>query len=109
MKETDHPWIKVSFDEQQFIVEYEDLEGKNWVQTFQWSTITKICFKSYDYSAPHFLYIFFSDNEMKCIIPIHENGGEAFWAEVKKRKLFDPRNAIVADTSIPEYNCWPDN
>ncbi len=108
MKETDHPWIEVLFDENEFIVQYEKPEEDNWTKTFSWKNIIKICYKSYDYGAPDFLYIFFEKNNNKCTIPIHENGGEDFWEEVKRRKLFNPQYAITADTSAySEYNCWP--
>ena len=61
----------------------------------------------YDYGAPDFLYIFFDNSHDKCIIPIHEKGGEEFWEEIKLRKLFDPQYAIVANTSVSQYHCWP--
>lgn len=107
MKEIDHPWIKVLFDENEFVLKYENPEEDNWIKTFSWKDIVKICFKSYDYGAPNFLYIFFEDNNYNCIIPIHENGGEDFWVEIKNRKLFNPKYAITADTSVSQYHCWP--
>lgn len=106
MKEPDHPWITVSFDEDEFVVYYDNLEKENWTKTFSWKDITKICYKSYDYGAPDFLHIFFASRNDPCIIPIEEKDGEAFWEEVKRRKLFNPRYAIKADTRF-EYNCWP--
>ena len=106
MKETDHPWINVLFDKDEFVVKYENPDQDNWIKTFYWKDIIKICFKSYDYGAPNFLHIFFENNN-SCIIPIHENGGEDFWKEVKRRKLFDPRYAITADTSVSQYHCYP--
>ena len=107
MKETDHPWIKVLFDENEFVVHYENPEDDNWIKTYFWNKIVKICFKSYDYGAPDFLYIFFEDNNDNCIIPIQENGDDDFWVEVKRRKLFNPKYAITADTSVSQYHCWP--
>lgn len=74
-------------------------------------SIGKILLKSvlnHTITVPLTLFIFSLENSINtCIIPIHENGGDDFWEEVKHRKLFDPRYAITADTSVSQYHCWP--
>jgi hypothetical protein len=107
MKETDHPWIRVTFNENDFSVYYDKSEEDGWVKTYNWKDILKICFKSYDYGAPNFAYVFFRSSDDTCIIPIHGNDNENFWQEIKNRGLFNASYEIHADTSQSQYHCWP--
>ena len=107
MKETDHPWIRVEFTENEFTVYYDKPEEEKWVKKCYWKDIIKVCFKSYDFGAPNFAYVFFGSNDDSCIIPIYGDSNEKFWKEIKNRKLFNPSYEIHADTSQSQYHCWP--
>jgi hypothetical protein len=108
MKETDHPWISISFDETEIIIKYAASDYENYVKKLKWGWIVRICYKSYDDGAPDFLYVSLKNKDEKYIIPITEKGGNDFWEEVKNRGLFDQKLAIIAEESWNQIFCWPD-
>ncbi|MBN1331117.1 MAG: hypothetical protein JXA54_16715 [Candidatus Heimdallarchaeota archaeon] len=107
MKETDWPNVSVSYNEETFTILYNKQGEENWKKSYTWKALTKVCFKSYDYGAPHFCYLYFKDNSDEIILPVEENDTcVAFWKELKKRGMFDPNKEIVAQySSRPEFNC----
>lgn len=108
MRETDHPWIHVIFNALEITMVFDSPKAENWERKFKWDNVTKICYKSYDYGAPNFLYISLSDETEKIILPIDDKGGDSFWEEVKRRGLFDIGRALKAEGSWNTIDCWPD-
>jgi hypothetical protein len=106
IKETKWPHLTVTHDENSFTVKF-DKEGEKWERSYSWDSISKVCFKSYDYGAPHFCYLFFSDSSDELILPVEEQEGVvAFWEALKAKGLFDPNKEKFAESSSrPEFNC----
>jgi len=105
-KETDWSCIIVTFDENSFTVSFSKEGGENWEKSYSWDSISKVCFKSYDYGAPHFCYLFFNDSSDEIILPVETQKGCAeFWKEMKAKGLFDPNKEKHAQYSTPEFNC----
>ena len=105
-KETDWAAITVTHDENSFTIFFDNMEDEKWQKTYTWDSISKVCFKSYDYGAPHFCYLFFNDSPDEIILPVEEQEGVvAFWEELKKKGLFDPSKEKFAQYSTPEFNC----
>jgi hypothetical protein len=112
MKETDYPQISVSFTEEEFTIVFtaDDEVESSWSKTFEWVDINRICLKTYDYGAPHFLYIEIPNVEEDIIVPITKTGGEAFLEELINRRLVT-RNQIditLANLKSVHIKCWPD-
>ncbi|MFW9920728.1 MAG: hypothetical protein ACFFED_14080 [Candidatus Thorarchaeota archaeon] len=105
-KETDWSYITVRYDENTFTIEFDN-DKEHWEKSYQWTSISRVCFKSYDYGAPHFCYLYFSDSPDEIIMPVEEQAGcVAFWNELKAKGLFDPSKEKYAEySSIPEFNC----
>lgn len=78
-----------------------------WQKAVQWEIIQKVCFKSFDYGAPDFIYLFVVDEEGPYIIPISEGRDDPLWTEIKERGLFPSRLEIKADTGLSQFHCWP--
>ncbi len=106
-KETDWPHITVSHDDNSFTIFFDKGGEEKWEKSYSWDSISKVCFKSYDYGAPHFCYLFFSDSPDEIILPVEsQEGVVAFWEELKSKNLFDPNKQKYAQySSRPEFNC----
>ena len=113
MKETDYPQISVSFTEVDFSIQFSSKKQEeiSWTKTFKWNDINRICLKSYDYGAPHFLYITIPKVEDNIIVPITETGGEEFLEEVIKRKYVTKNEIDIALAKLGSVNieCWSKN
>ncbi len=105
-KETDWSYITVNHDERSFTVMFDNDEEK-WERSYPWTSISRVCFKSYDYGAPHFCYLYFNDNPDEIILPVEEQDGVVdFWETLKAKGLFDSRKEKYAQySSMPEFNC----
>ena len=106
-KETDWQHITVTHDENSFTIIF-DKEGKeNWTKSYSWDSISKVCFKSYDYGAPHFCYLYFKDTPDEIIIPVEsQDGCVEFWDELKVKGLFPlGKEKFAQYSSRPEFNC----
>ncbi len=105
-KETDWSYITVSHDEKSFTVRFNDTEDR-WERSYLWDSIKRVCFKSYDYGAPHFCYLYFHENPDEIIIPVEEQEGVvAFWEELKAKGLFpSDKEKFAQYSSHPEFNC----
>ncbi|MBD3191006.1 MAG: hypothetical protein GF308_10200 [Candidatus Heimdallarchaeota archaeon] len=106
IKETDWPHVTVTFDTTTFTIIYEKEGTERLEKSYTWDSVVKVCFKSYDYGAPHFCYLYFDNKPDEIILPVE--GKEecvVFWEEVKARGLFDPAKEKHAQYSRPEFNC----
>ncbi len=108
MRETDYRFVSISFDESNIVIKHEKSGIESYIKKFNWEMITKICYKSYDFGAPNFLYISLKNKDENYIIPITEKGGTDFWKEVKYRGLFDQKLAIIAEGSYNQIFGWSD-
>lgn len=109
MKETDYPRIYVNFDENTITINFKpDIEDEPWSKAISWNDIVQICFKSYDYGAPHFLYIKIKNSDEKFIIGITDQGGTQLWKEIQRRGLVSVNKAKIVESTWNEYNCWPE-
>lgn len=106
-KETDWAAMTITHNENSFTIFFDNKEDEKWEKTYSWDSISKVCFKSYDYGAPHFCYLFFSDSSDEIILPVEEQeGAVAFWEKLKAKGLFDPSKERYAQySSSPEFNC----
>ena len=112
MKETNYTKISVSFTKDDFSIKFnaENKEEDSWMKTFNWKDIIRICLKSYDYGASHFLYLEISNIKEDIIVPITETGGEAFLTEIIKRGMITQNQIDIALARLGSMNieCWPD-
>ena len=106
-KETDWSSITVTHDENSFTVLFNEEGGERWERSYSWNSLRQVCFKSYDYGAPHFCYLYFSDNPDEIIIPVEEQAGcVEFWEALKAKGLFPANKEKYAEySSHPEFNC----
>ena len=105
-KETDWSFITIGFDENSFTIIFDKEGEEKWKKSYTWDSITKVCFKSYDYGAPHFCYLYFNDKPDEIIVPVEsQDGCPEFWSELKAKRLFDPTKEKHAQHSTPEFNC----
>ena len=106
-KETDWSYITVTHNGDSFTVIFHEDRGESWKRTYSWNSISKVCFKSYDYGAPHFCYLYFSDNPDEIILPVEEQDGVVeFWETLKAKGLFPSSKEKFAEYSAyPEFNC----
>ncbi|MHA1989492.1 MAG: hypothetical protein ACW98A_00915 [Candidatus Hodarchaeales archaeon] len=111
MKETDHPYISVTFTEDDITIVLGRPEEERIIEKVPWSSIRKIFYKSYDYGAPNYLFLsldeFPLNKGMKYLVSITENGGKALWEEIKLRNLFDQGLAINTEASMNRIYSWP--
>lgn len=101
-------WFAVQFDEASVVVSALPPGSDAWSQSFLWSEITRVCFKSEGFAASDAIYVFTSQRPESFVIPTEANGGLEFWSKVLSRGLFPAELAIKA-SSLPEGAslCWP--
>ena len=97
----------IAFDATTFTVTYQKEGAEKWEKSYTCDSIVTVCYKSYDYGAPDFCYLYFDNNPDELILPTEgKDEWVAFWKEVKARNLFDPSKEIHAQySSRPEFNC----
>ena len=101
-------WFTVKFDDIRVMMSAQPPGNQAWEQSFLWSDVIRICFKSEGLLASDGVYVFTSKRPESFVIPIEANGGAEFWSEVLERGLFPPDLAIKA-AALPEgaLSCWP--
>jgi hypothetical protein len=100
-------WFVVEWDEKEVRLQASPPGGNPWKQSFQWKSITRICYKAEGLEASDGVYVFTSDRPESYAIPVEAAGGSAFWEEILRRGLFDARLAIQAALSPEGLFCWP--
>jgi hypothetical protein len=101
-------WFAVVFNETAVTISAQPPRKSPWEQSFLWSEVRRICFKSEGLSASDAVYIFTSQRPESFVIPIEAKGGMEFWSRVVTLGLFPPELAAKA-TLLPEGEtlCWP--
>ena len=98
----------MTFDEMRVTLRASPPRSRPWEQTFAWSEVTRICFKSEGKTASDGIYVFTAQRPESFVIPIEAKGGADFWGQVVKRGLFPEDRAIsAASSSDGTMTCWP--
>jgi hypothetical protein len=100
-------WFAVSFDDRAVHMRAEPHGAAAWSQSFEWDKIIRVCFKAEDLLMSDGIYVFTSERPESYVIPTEAQGGQEFWSEILRRKLFDAELAIQAATSTGGLYCWP--
>ena len=100
-------WFFVRFDEKSVYMRAEPPGKEPWSQEFDWDKVFRVCFKAEDYSVSDGIYIFTTTRAESYMIPTEAAGGNEFWSEILRRKLFDAELAIEAASSTGGLYCWP--
>lgn len=100
--------LVVEFDDAQVRVRVlRDLEAE-WNQTFQWSHITRVCFKDGGMLSSDLVYVSLNDRQEPAVVPTEARGGPEFFGALCDRGYF-PENVwrrAVGDTG-GGLHCWP--
>jgi len=100
-------WYFVTFDDRVIRLRVEPPEREAWDVEIAWNSIVRICFLAQDFTASDEIYLFTSARPESYVIPTEARGGDAFWGEILRRKLFDASMAIEAATTEGKLFCWP--
>ena len=101
-------WFTVAFDDQRVTMAARPPGRAPWEQSFLWSEVERVCFKSEGALASDGIYIFTTQRPESFVVPTEAKGGLEFWFRVVERGLFPSEMAIKA-ASLPEGEmvCWP--
>ena len=100
--------LVVEFDDAQVRVRVlADLEAE-WNQTFQWSNITRVCFKDGGLLSSDVVYVSLNDRQKPAVVPTEALGGPQFFGELCHRGYLPESvwRRAVGDTS-GGLHCWP--
>ncbi len=102
-------WFFVIFDEKSITIKFNHPEHDDgWEQSFDWCSITRVCYKREDYGVSDGIYVFTSNRPESYVVPVDGNGGAKFLMELGKRNLFPYKLIINASTDTDtELICWP--
>lgn len=101
-------WSTVEFDEHRVTLSARPPGRDAWVQSFKWSEVTRVCFKSEGVTLSDGVYVFTSQRPESFVVPTEAKGGVDFWNRVVERGLFPAEMAIRAATSSEgQMLCWP--
>ena len=102
-------WFHVTFDEDLIHIHIDIPDQEERRESFSWSEIIRVCFKTGDFMSPDEIYIFIESRPESYLIPTEADGGSLLWGEIIDRGLFDAELAIKAATSpADELFCWPE-
>ena len=102
-------WFHVTFDVDSIHIHIGVPERDEIRESFSWSEIIRICFKTGDFLSSDEIYIFIKSRPESYLIPTEADGGSSLWGEIIDRGLFDAELAIKAATSpADELFCWPE-
>jgi hypothetical protein len=71
-------WFSVTFDDERVMISAEPPGKERWEQSFFWSEVIRVCFRSEGLLASDGLYVFTSQRPESFVIPIESPGGPAF-------------------------------
>ena len=100
-------WYFVTFDDRSVHIRAEPPGAEAWSQSFAWDNVIRVCFKAEDIFVSDGIYVFTSERPESYVIHTEASGGQDFWSEVLRRKLFDAGLAIEAAGSTGGLYCWP--
>lgn len=101
-------WFNVTFDEDRVTMAASPPGREPWEQSFRWSEVERICFKSEGALASDGIYIFTTQRPESFAVPTEATGGPEFWAKIIERGLVPPEYAIkTATLTGGEMLCWP--
>jgi hypothetical protein len=100
-------WFRVSWNSDRILLDVAPPGRAAWSAEIGWDTISRVCFKAEGLDVSDGVYVFTS-LRMECyVIPVEAAGGAAFWDEIIRRGLFDPKLAIEAASTPEGLFCWP--
>jgi hypothetical protein len=101
-------WFHVTFDETKVTMSARPPGKQSWEQSFLWSEVTRVCFKSEGLAASDDVYVFTSQRSESFVVPTEAQGGLEFWSKVVNRGLFPAELAIQAALLKEGATlCWP--
>ena len=100
-------YFAVEFDDEVVRIDVSPPEGQARHQEFRWADIERVCFKAEGPILSDGIYVFTGTRPESYVIPVDARGGNAFWAEVIERRLFDANLAIEAASALEGLFCWP--
>lgn len=101
-------WFHVNFDEERATLKVNTPGQEAWEQSFTWSSVERVCFKSEGLELSDGLYIFTNQRPESFVLPTDATGGVEFLNELMRRKLL-PAELIIKAAAAPESTmlCWP--
>lgn len=102
-------WFHVTFDNDLIHIHIDAPGQAEIKESFHWSEIIRICFKTGDFLISDEMLIFIKSRPESYQIPTKVDGGSDLWAEIIERGLFDAELAIRAASSSEELFCWPED
>jgi hypothetical protein len=103
-------WFTVEFDDERVTLSARPPGRDAWEQSFLWSEVNRVCFKSEEVSISDGIYIFTTQRAESFVVPTEATGGIEFWSKVIELGLFPSELAIQAATSgVGAFLCWPKN
>jgi hypothetical protein len=100
-------WFTVTFDDQIVRMNVRPPGKQPWTQEFRWDSVIKVCFKAEDLYLSDGIYIFTNQRAESYVVPTEAKGGNEFWFEILRRKLFSAKLAFEAAASLDGLYCWP--
>jgi len=101
-------WFKVELSDEGMLLDVRPPGKSAWKQSFPWSSVQRVCFRSEDFTVSDELYIFTSLRPESFLIPTEAAGGDKLMDELIRRGLFPAEVAIQAARAPEgEILCWP--
>lgn len=100
-------WFHVAWDSRSVNLDVHPPDSQQWRASFEWSDVTRVCFKAEDPWMSDGIYVFVSGRAESYAIPIEADGGARFWDEILNRGLFDSDLATDAIRAVEGVFCWP--
>jgi hypothetical protein len=81
--------------------------GQSWIVAIPWTDITRVGFEARGYAASDGIHLCTADRPSGFRVPIEAEGGQALWAELLHRGLFDAGLAVQALRAWQGFFWWP--
>jgi hypothetical protein len=99
-------WFRVSFDDQEAVLEVDRPEGGVWRRSFAWSSVIRVCLKV-EPEMSDGVYVFTKERPESYVFPVEASGGAQLFDELMARGLFGAEVAIRAASALEGLFCWP--